>query len=174
MQPATLRHPETGLETLQLYAFSHGQTHLALEGYRLARAERPELPQVERILYSGPDHNGLALVAAHGELLPLSDPESIDLFRAIFCAARVHTWQKGDVLLFDNILFGHARLPGRQVRVTLSVRVLTLTLTLPLTLTGSRASCMLSSPTRWTRAPSAVPMRRSVCTGPPRVLARWC
>ena len=150
MQPATLRHPETGLETLQLYAFSHGQTHLALEGYRLARAERPELPQVERILYSGPDHNGLALVAAHGELLPLSEPESIALFRAIFCAARVHpylypypypspypspytfslplpllatrtqvhTWQKGDVLLFDNILFGHARLPGRQVRVS--------------------------------------------------------
>ena len=92
MQPATLRHPETGLETLQLYAFSHGQTHLALEGYRLARAERPELPQVERILYAGPDHNGLALVAAHGELLPLSEPESIDIFRAIFCAARVHPY----------------------------------------------------------------------------------
>ena len=46
MQPATLRHPESGLETLQLYAFSHGQTHIALEGYRLARADRPELPQV--------------------------------------------------------------------------------------------------------------------------------
>ena len=31
-------------------------------------------------------------MAAHGELLPLSEPESIDIFRAIFCAARVHPY----------------------------------------------------------------------------------
>ena len=80
VQPATLRHPETGRETLQLYSFSHGQTQLALEArclcparlplpappppppppprpqaYHLARQKRPELPQVDKILYSGPD-----------------------------------------------------------------------------------------------------------------------
>ena len=48
--------------------------------------------------------------------MPLSEPESIEIFRAIFAAVRLHTWRRGDVLLFDNLLFGHARLPGRQPR----------------------------------------------------------
>ena len=55
-------------------------------------------------------------MAADGALVPLSEPESIEIFRAIFAAVRLHTWRRGDVLLFDNLLFGHARLPGRQPR----------------------------------------------------------
>ena len=66
--------------------------------------------------HSGTDQNGLALVAADGAILPLSEAESVALFRAIFAASRLHAWRRGDVLLFDNILFGHARMPGRQPR----------------------------------------------------------
>jgi hypothetical protein len=40
VQPATLRHPESGLETLQLYAFSHGQVRGKVQARARARASR--------------------------------------------------------------------------------------------------------------------------------------
>jgi len=118
VQPATLRHPETGLEGLQLYAFSHGLTALCLDAYQRARAaERPDLPLVDRIVYSGPDSEGLTLVTGDGRKVPLGERRTVQLYRAMFGATRLHTWRQGDVLLFDNVLFGHARMPGRQPRL---------------------------------------------------------
>ena len=58
----------------------------------------------------------MCLVAADGTHIPLSEAQALELFRAMLATLRLHDWQKGDVLLIDNVLNGHFRMPGSQPR----------------------------------------------------------
>jgi len=116
VQPSILIHPETGMETLQLYAYSHRIIPNALKAYEEVRVERPELPEVKEIFYGGKDKYPLILVNEAGKKMKLSDEEMKEIFKAMFSTTEVFDWQKNDLLLFDNVLYGHFRLPGEQPR----------------------------------------------------------
>ena len=122
VQPSLLVHPETGLEGLQCYTFSHAQAplvHLAweiLRGNDESSGGRPDLPPIDAVPYSGPDHHGMTLVKSDGTLVPLTDSQSLELLTAMLRTLRLHSWKQGDVLLIDNVLYAHFRMPGSQPR----------------------------------------------------------
>ena len=121
VQPALLVHPESGLETLQCYTFSHAQTPLVLQAWQQLKADssasgRPDLPHIDAVPYSGPDHHEMCAVRADGALAPLGEACSLELCRAMLRTLRLHSWQRGDVLIVDNVLYAHFRMPGRQPR----------------------------------------------------------
>lgn len=122
VQPSLLVHPETGRETLQCYTYSHAQAplvQLAWEKLRMTAESsggRPDFPSIKAVPYSGPDHHGMTLVKSDGTHVPLTDAQSLELLTAMLRTVRFHSWQQGDVLLIDNILHAHFRMPGSQPR----------------------------------------------------------
>jgi hypothetical protein len=117
IQPSILVHPETGLETLQLYTFSRQLAPVAHQAYVSVReTERPDLPEVLDIPYNGDSDFGITLVRPDGTKFEMPHDMQLELFKAIFSTIRLQSWQKGDLFLFDNILYGHFRMPGEQPR----------------------------------------------------------
>jgi len=120
VQPALLVHPETGLETLQLYSFSKSLASVALEAYQdVRKTERPDLPEVLEIPVAETDSNfdyTMSLVRPNGTIFEVPRYLQVEYYRAIFSTLRFLEWQKHDLLLFDNVLYGHMRMPGRPPR----------------------------------------------------------
>lgn len=117
VQPSILLHPETQRETLQLYSFSRALAPLAHEAYKQLRATtRPDLPIVADIPYEGESDYNLVLVRPDGSRFELERDQVLAYFTALFSTITLHYHQKGDVLLFDNVLYGHMRMPGAPPR----------------------------------------------------------
>jgi len=117
VQPSVLVHPETGLETLQLYTFSRAMAPLAHEAYAQVRATtRPDLPEVSSIPYEGKDEYGMVLVRPNGTRFEPARGLVLEYFRAMFSTITLHHHRAGDIFLFDNVLYGHMRMPGSPPR----------------------------------------------------------
>lgn len=117
VQPSILVHPETGLETLQLYTFSRKLVKVAHEAYVQVREQlRPDLPEVTSIPYEGPHDYSIVLVAPNGTQFEMPREMQLEMYYAIFATITLQDWQAGDILLFDNVLYGHFRMPGKQPR----------------------------------------------------------
>jgi hypothetical protein len=117
-QPCLLSHPETECECLQLYCFSRTLSAIAHQAYLDVRAsERPDLPYVESIPYDGPQNFPITLVPPEGGRgFELPREQAVEFYRAIFSTTSLHFWQDSDILLFDNMLYGHMRFPGPPPR----------------------------------------------------------
>lgn len=117
-QPCLLSHPETGCESLQLYCFSRTLSAVAHQAYLEVRAsERPDLPYVESIPYDGPLDFPITLVSPDGSRrFELPRKQALEFYRAIFSTTSLLFWQDSDILLFDNLLYGHMRFPGPPPR----------------------------------------------------------
>lgn len=121
VQPSLMVHPETGRKTLQLYSFSKKLASVAHQAYREVReAQRPDLPQVLEILITETQGNTvdytLELVRPNGTIFEMPHHFQLEYYRAMFTTLRLQHWRKGDLLLFDNLLYGHMRMPGEQPR----------------------------------------------------------
>ena len=117
IQPAVMLHPETGVETLQLYSFTQPLAAAAKEAYAQVRREhRPDLPNVDSVDYGGSETYSLQLVRPNGTRFELPKERVLEYFRAMFLEASLHEHQTGDLLLFDNLLYGHFRMPGAPPR----------------------------------------------------------
>ncbi len=51
-----------------------------------------------------------------GSKFSLTEKETIELYKAMFSTLEIHTWQKDDIMIFDNVLYGHFRMPGEEPR----------------------------------------------------------
>mmetsp|Transcript_24714 Transcript_24714/g.30371 ORF Transcript_24714/g.30371 Transcript_24714/m.30371 type:complete len:386 (+) Transcript_24714:110-1267(+) len=118
VQPSILVHPETKKNTMQLYSFSHTLAPCVFKAYQKVRStkEKAHLPLVEGVFYAGSDTYGITLVNDDGSLLDLTEEQMVEIYRAILSTLELHTWQKDDILLFDNMLYGHMRMPGGEPR----------------------------------------------------------
>lgn len=121
VQPSVMIHPETGLETLQLYSFSNRLARVALKAYQEVRkTTRPDLPEVLQVQIAETKSNTvdytLELCRPNGTFFELPPPLQLEYYRALFTTIRLQDWRKGDLLLFDNMLYGHMRMPGKQPR----------------------------------------------------------
>ena len=56
--------------------------------------------------------DGHTLVDADGRKVALTTAESEEMLGAVFTHMSLIEWQESDVLLWDNMLFGHCRMPG--------------------------------------------------------------
>mmetsp|Transcript_53 Transcript_53/g.233 ORF Transcript_53/g.233 Transcript_53/m.233 type:complete len:407 (-) Transcript_53:982-2202(-) len=118
IQPSLLIHPESGAECLQLWCFSRTLAPIAYEAYLQVRAsERPDLPFVESIPYDGRPNFPITLVSADGRSkFTLPREQALELFRAVFSTMSLLYWEAGDLFIFDNMLYGHMRMPGPPPR----------------------------------------------------------
>jgi len=121
VQPSILIHPETQMETLQLWSFSRKLASTALEAYVRTREKRrrdneSSLPFVSDIPYAGQHNYEMVLVQPNGTRFVVPHELQVEYYEAIFSTVRLQHWQKGDLLLFDNVLYGHFRMPGEPPR----------------------------------------------------------
>ena len=104
-----------GAATLRLQPWPDGALPRRVSAGARRRAARPPARRPDCLLGAGQRGtdagDGRRAQGAAGER------GTVQLYRAMFGATRLHTWRQGDVLLFDNVLFGHARMPGQLPRL---------------------------------------------------------
>ncbi|HWS54543.1 MAG TPA: TauD/TfdA family dioxygenase [Pyrinomonadaceae bacterium] len=97
VRPATARHPETGEEVWFNQAEAFHPSALDAEDYEALTAEAGE--------------DGLRLNASYGDGSPL-EPEALAHVRAVTRAEMtLVAWRPGDILVLDNLLTCHGRMP---------------------------------------------------------------
>jgi alpha-ketoglutarate-dependent taurine dioxygenase len=102
VRPATARHPETGEEVWFNQAEGFHPSALDAEDYEALTAAAGE--------------EGLRLNAFYGDGSPL-EPEALAHVRAVTRAEMVLVpWQAGDILVLDNLLTCHGRMPFKGPR----------------------------------------------------------
>merc|ERR1712050_372753 len=58
----------------------------------------------------------LVLVRPNGTHFTMPHDMQMEYFSAIFSTIQLQEWDRNDILMFDNILYGHFRMPGQQPR----------------------------------------------------------
>ncbi|CAK0798131.1 unnamed protein product [Prorocentrum cordatum] len=114
-QPSVLEHPETGLKTLQLYAFTDQQARLFVRAWDdVRKTSRPDFPEVDAVIFqvSPSVPEDVTLVTNSSERFLLAEEHLLEIFRAMLSSVWVHAYERGDVLIFDNVLYGHFRMPS--------------------------------------------------------------
>lgn len=113
--PAVLTDPLTGDPCLSITMFNADSIVFNLRHYkeRYPWLLRKALEAFVRYEYR--DGNAF-LQVLHGDGSPFSTPENHQIQRAAWNNALVFPWEKGDLLLIDNVRFGHARLNVRRPR----------------------------------------------------------
>jgi alpha-ketoglutarate-dependent taurine dioxygenase len=102
---AVARHPETG-DTAWF-----NQAHL----FHVSSQD----PNIRKILIAKFKEDGLPRNAYYGDGTPLEEPV-LEEIRAAYTKAEVaFPWQRGDVLMIDNMLVSHGRRPFKGARKTL-------------------------------------------------------
>ena len=128
VQPCVFVHPETDSRVMgQLWGFTKTLSAAALAAYWRVADARPSYPQVERMDVGGNDAGmDYAHVLVDGDedsprrlrarKRQLSPGQSLRLFEAVYGCASFFKWQDHDLLIWDNVLLGHWRMPGSQPR----------------------------------------------------------
>jgi len=113
--PAVLMDPTTGQPCLSITMFNAESFIYNFRQFkdRYHPVLRVGLEWFVRHEYSKQD---IFLKVLHGNGEPFTDEESREIQRAAWANAIVFPWQTGDLLLLDNIRFGHARLNVRKPR----------------------------------------------------------
>jgi alpha-ketoglutarate-dependent taurine dioxygenase len=113
--PALLVDPITGKKRLSITTFN---AHAFV--YMFRRFEHRYNPLVRKALerfvrweYSKPS---TFLKVLCGDGTPFSDAETDEIQAAVWDNATVFPWQRGDLLIIDNLAFGHARLNVKRPR----------------------------------------------------------
>jgi len=119
VQPCILVHPETGHCALQLYPFSKMLAAFMARALKELRADGLTLlpPEIERILYNDEcQDQGLTLVTPDGESSArvLTEEQTVEIYKAVLSTMELHAWKTNDLLLFDNILYGHCCMPSGE------------------------------------------------------------
>jgi alpha-ketoglutarate-dependent taurine dioxygenase len=102
---AVARHPETG----EMAWFN--QAHL----FHVSSLE----PKVAKLLLAKFKENNLPRNAYYGDGSPIEDVVLEEIRRAYGNAEVVFPWQRGDVMMIDNMLVSHGRRPFKGSRKTL-------------------------------------------------------
>lgn len=113
--PAVLTDPTTGQPCLSITLFTAESFIYNFRQFkdRYHPLLRMGLEWFVRHEYSKPD---IFLKVLHGNGEPFTAEESREIQRAAWSHAIVFPWRTGDLLLLDNIRFGHARLNVRKPR----------------------------------------------------------
>jgi alpha-ketoglutarate-dependent taurine dioxygenase len=113
--PAALTDPVTGDPCLSITMFNADSIVFNLRHFkeRYPFALRKALEWFVRYEYR--DRNAF-LQVLHGDGQPFTKAENHQIQRAAWAHAVVFPWRKGDLLLIDNVRFGHARLNVRKPR----------------------------------------------------------
>jgi hypothetical protein len=116
-QPGALVHPDSGERVLgQLYCLTNALSRQALEAYRAVR--EAGWPEVHSMDDAGNDQGmdyGFQLLV-DGRPVDLEGVVARRLLETAFRHTRFFRWQQRDLLLFDNLLFAHWRMPGAPDR----------------------------------------------------------
>lgn len=119
--PATVVHPETRKECLNLILFNR-HSHPADTSYFPGRWNRLKLALIHRLIKYKYRNKKFFCRTLHADGAEVSRSEVQEIIGAAWKHAIVFKWQKGDVLLLDNILWGHGRLntkPPRRILAAL-------------------------------------------------------
>jgi len=106
VRPAVARHPKTG----ELVWFNHAAF------FHVSTLE----PEIREALLADFDEDELPANTYYGDGAPI-EPETLDHLRSLYERASVRfPWQRGDLLLLDNMMTAHGRAPysgGRRILV---------------------------------------------------------
>lgn len=122
-QPWLLDHPESGRRVLgHLYCLTDALSEQALHAYQAVRSARRDVqiyPEVVGMDDAGNDQGldyGFQLVGAGGRPFDMDVGQARRLLEAAFANTAFFRWEANDLLLFDNLLFAHWRMPGAPDR----------------------------------------------------------
>jgi alpha-ketoglutarate-dependent taurine dioxygenase len=113
--PATVVHPHTQKECLNLILFNR-HSHPADTKHFPGRWNRLKLALIHRAIKFKYANKKFFCRTLHADGAEITANEVREIIGAAWKHSIVFKWQKGDVLLLDNILWGHGRLNTRPPR----------------------------------------------------------
>ena len=111
--PLTLAVPETGKLCLQPWPFARNTADAVRAAAQVAFKDRGAI-EIDR---TSQDINlSWELRDQNGQIINWTHDDQVKLFTHIFTRAHLLRWQKGDVILVDNLRVGHFRMNGSNDR----------------------------------------------------------
>jgi alpha-ketoglutarate-dependent taurine dioxygenase len=117
---SVLLHPSSAEPCLNLWYYERPLADFAAVVYRRTAHHRASaIP--DTVPYAGLNEHSLQhYLLVGGERVPLSEDAALALMSCVYDCATYFSWQRGDLLLIDNIRLAHARMPCRPPRRILS------------------------------------------------------
>jgi len=111
--PAVVKHEVTGAPCIQFFCFGR----LARDCVDVYRTKTGRyLVKPEFYLYEIHADKDLLLMTEDGKVQPFLGLDLYNLLTSIYDAMVEVSWERGDVLLLDNVRFAHARLEGKGIK----------------------------------------------------------
>ena len=106
--PLVCLHPDKKILCLQPWAFYNNTAETVHKAAKAVFPDRKNILKPDAVALSGKSE--WRLVDKNNCPLEWSEDEQFILFKEIFKTTIIHRWQNGDIIILDNIKYGHSRL----------------------------------------------------------------